>query len=47
MTWALQVMAILSIIVGLIILHTISREKARRQRRNQPAEDIGCFLFRP
>ena len=29
MTWALQVMAILSIIVGLIILHTISREKAR------------------
>ena len=33
MTWALQVMAILSIIVGLIILHTISREKARRQRQ--------------
>ena len=26
-------MAILSIIVGLIILHTISREKARRQRQ--------------
>ena len=33
MTWALQVMAILSIVVGLIILHTISREKARRQRQ--------------
>lgn len=33
MTWALQIMAILSIVVGLIILHTISREKARRQRQ--------------
>jgi putative ABC transport system permease protein len=33
MTWALQVMAVLSILVGLIILHTISREKARRQRQ--------------
>ena len=33
MTWALQVMAILSILVGLIILHTISREKARQQRQ--------------
>ena len=32
MTWALKVMAILSILVGLIILHTISVEKARRQR---------------
>lgn len=33
MTWALQIMAILSIVVGLIILHTISREKARQQRQ--------------
>ena len=33
MTWALQVMALLSILVGLVILHTIAREKARRQRK--------------
>lgn len=33
MTWALQIMAILCIIVGLIILHTISKEKARLQRQ--------------
>ena len=32
MTWALQLMAILSIMAGLVILYSISREKAREQR---------------
>ena len=32
MTWALQLMAILSILAGLVILYSISREKAREQR---------------
>ena len=32
MTWALQLMAILSILAGLVILYSISREKARNQR---------------
>jgi putative ABC transport system permease protein len=33
MTWALQVMAGLSILAGLVILFCVSREKAHRQRR--------------
>ena len=32
MTWALQVMAALSILAGLVILFCVSREKAHRQR---------------
>jgi putative ABC transport system permease protein len=32
MTWALQIMAMLSILAGLVILYSISREKARDQR---------------
>ena len=32
MTWALQVMAALSILAGLVILFCVSREKAYRQR---------------
>ena len=32
MTWALQIMALLSILAGLVILYSISREKAREQR---------------
>ena len=33
MTWALQVMAGLSILAGLVVLYSLAREKARRQKR--------------
>lgn len=33
MTWALQLMAVLSIIAGIIVLYSLAREKSRQQRR--------------
>ena len=34
MTWALQIMALLSILAGVIVLYSLAREKARRQKRD-------------
>ena len=33
MTWALQIMALLSILAGVVVLYSLAREKARRQKR--------------
>ena len=34
MTWALQIMALLSILAGVVVLYSLAREKARRQKRD-------------